>query len=110
VISKIVRFFVPDHFDLPAIILAWETWLVTRNTPKEFFMEKQIADGEIGSIGHYNVEFKDKKLVLAASADFKIGNMESKITVDSNMIVEAIKKAIPGQIDDAILNLLETLL
>jgi len=73
-------------------------------------MEKDIVDGQIGEIGSYDVEFKEGKLVAKIGLE-KVGlGVNLQVSINSDAVIEAIKKAIPGQIDDAILSLLQTAL
>lgn len=74
-------------------------------------MEKDIIDGKIGTVGSYDIEFKGGYLSgsIEAGAPFGLsGKFEIKIGADA--VITAIEKAIPGQIDDAILELLKSLL
>jgi len=73
-------------------------------------MEKDIVDGQIGEIGSYDVEFKEGKLVAKIGLE-KVGlGVNLQVSINSDAVIEAIKKAIPGQIDDAIFSLLQTAL
>lgn len=74
-------------------------------------MEKDIVDGKLGSVGAYDVEFKGGKLVarISAAAPFGLeGAME--LSLSSDMVLDAIAKAIPGQIDDAVISLIKSAL
>jgi hypothetical protein len=68
-------------------------------------MEKHIVEGKIGAVGAYDLEFKDGKL------SFKIGVAHSGVSadvvvaLDSDAVIDALKVAIPGKIDDAVLDL-----
>jgi len=73
-------------------------------------MEKDIVDGKIGAVGAYDVEFKEGKLVAKLDVE-KVGVGASvAVFIKAEAVLEAIKKAIPGQIDDAVLNILEGVL
>ena len=69
-------------------------------------MEKDIVDGNIGEVGSYDLEFKGGKL------QFKVGvgkfgvSSEVVVAIDSKVLVELIKKKIPGQVDDVILDVI----
>lgn len=65
-------------------------------------MEKDIVEGNIGSVGQYDLEFKGGKLCLSVSAQAGPGEMGLSIKVDAAKVVDALAKAIPGQVDDAI--------
>lgn len=79
-------------------------------------MEKDIIEGPIGNVGNYDVEFKGGFLVakvgIAAQPLADVvsigGGLEVKIGADA--LIDAIKKAIPGQIDDAILEVVKSAL
>ncbi len=62
-------------------------------------MEKQFGKVDV------KVEFIEKKLVVTV-ADAEIG-VENITKVDAKVVLEAIKAKIPGQLDDAIIGLLE---
>lgn len=73
-------------------------------------MEKDIVEGNIGSVGQYDVEFKGGKLCLALSAQAGPGELGLSIKVDAAKVVDALAKAIPGQVDDAILGVVKAAL
>lgn len=71
---------------------------------------KEIAKGKIGEVGEYDVEFKDGKLVAiaAVSKEATAGvalKADVSIEISARAVLEALKKAIPGTIDDAVLEL-----
>lgn len=72
-------------------------------------METGIAEGKIGAVGAYDLEFKGGKLVGVAKAGAaEVGlTVEVQVALEAHAVLAAIKKAIPGQIDDALLGLLE---
>lgn len=68
-------------------------------------MEVDILDGKIGNVGEYDLEFKDKKLVFKVGV--KGGMVENTTSVDAKLVLAALKKAIPGTVDDALIGALE---
>jgi len=73
-------------------------------------MDIDIFDGKLGDVGQYDVEFKGGKLLAkvdVATGPFSAGVLMS---IDANKVVDAIEKAIPGQIDDAVLEVLRKFL
>ncbi len=73
-------------------------------------MEKDIVDGKIGELGSYDVEFKGGKL-LAKAGIAKAGVSGSvEIAIDSDVILDALKAAVPGQIDDVLIDLVKAAL
>lgn len=73
-------------------------------------MDIDIFDGKLGEVGSYDVEFKGGKLLAkvdVATGPFSAGVLMS---IDANKVVDAIEKAIPGQIDDAVLEVLRKFL
>lgn len=70
---------------------------------EEAIMEKDLLDGKIGSVGSYDLEFKGGKLsfVLKANAPFGVNGVVG-VELDSDAVIDAICKAIPGHIDDAL--------
>lgn len=74
-------------------------------------MEKDIVEGNLGQIGHYDVEFKGGKLVAKVDAAHPVGVTAGvHIEIGAGAVIDAIAKAIPGQIDDAILGVLKAAL
>lgn len=72
--------------------------------------DKEIFEGPIGAVGKYDVEFKDGALVAGIEAG-KFGvSSELKVKIDAAAVLDALSKAIPGQIDDSIFELLKKLL
>lgn len=74
-------------------------------------MEKDILDGAIGSVGSYDLEFKGGFLVAKAGVHAMVaGNVveiaaDLSIKIGSDAIIDALEKAIPGKIDDAVLEI-----
>lgn len=68
-------------------------------------MEKQIAEGQIGSVGKYDFEFKDGKLVAEVGA--QKGPLEASLVVKLDAIdvamasIDWICQKVPGPLDDA---------
>ena len=69
-------------------------------------MEKDIVDGSIGQVGHYDVEFKDNK--LTGMVDFASNGVSGKlaISIDAIVIADALKKKISGTVDDVIIDII----
>lgn len=73
-------------------------------------MEKDIVDGKIGELGAYDVEFKGGKLIAKASIE-KLGlSAALELSADSDLVLDAIAKAIPGKIDDAVVSVIKVAL
>ena len=70
-------------------------------------MEKEIAQGSIGSVGKYEVEFKEGKLVARMEAAG--GPLEAGIVIklDAGKVFDAIADAIPGKYDDVALGMIK---
>lgn len=74
-------------------------------------MEKDIVDGKIGTVGEYDVEFKGGKLVAKVSAKPAEGvNAEMLVEVEASLVLDAIARAIPGKIDDAVIGVIKAAL
>lgn len=70
-------------------------------------MEHDIVDGKIGEVGAYDVEFKGGELVASISAG-KFGlTAELSVKIGAEAVLEAIKKAIPGEIDDKVIDVIK---
>lgn len=67
---------------------------------------KDLAHGALGSAGEFDVKFEDGKLVASADAAVGPGSVGVVVKIDGNKVIDAIEKAIPGQLDDAVLELL----
>lgn len=68
-------------------------------------MEADIVDGKLGEVAQYDVEFKGGKLVAKIDAKHPIGvEGGAYMAIDARAVKEAIKKAIPGKVDDIILD------
>lgn len=71
----------------------------------------EIAQGNIGEAGKYDVEFKDGFLVVTGNAELPPGeSIYLSIKVDSNRILDAIQEAVPGKIDDAVIAVIRAVL
>jgi hypothetical protein len=70
-------------------------------------MQKDIVEGNLGSVGKYDVEFREGKLV--AKADAAAGPVDAKVelSIDAGKVVDAIAAKIPGKLDDALLAMLK---
>lgn len=69
-----------------------------------------LAKGDIGPEAHYDVVFADAKLKAELKYAGAMGGAGLYVEVGVEQVVEAIKKAIPGQIDDAVLDVLKVAL
>lgn len=66
-------------------------------------MEKDLIGGKIGSVGSYDVAFNDGKLVVTSSVADGPASASLSVSLDAGMVLDALAKAIPGTIDDAII-------
>lgn len=75
-------------------------------------MELDIVEGPIGEVGMYDVELKGGKLSAMIKVAGPAGAVagEMKVYIDGKVLFEKIKAAIPGNVDDAVLNVLEPVL
>lgn len=73
-------------------------------------MEGQIAGGAIGAVGKYDVSFVAGQFVIEADAVKGASSAGLIVKVDARQILDAIAVAIPGQIDDAVIKVLEAAL
>lgn len=62
-----------------------------------------ILDGKIGEVGSYDLEFKGGKLVAKVQAGAHGISGGAFVEVSSDAVIDAIKKAIPGKVDDFVL-------
>lgn len=72
-------------------------------------MEQDLVEGNIGEAGHYDLEFKEGKLSfkvdIGKNSELIEANAAVTVKVPARAVLEALKKAIPGQIDDVVLEL-----
>lgn len=73
-------------------------------------MDQDLAQGNIGQVGKYDVAFKDKMLVIEIDEQDSLGSTQLKRSVSAKAVLEALKKAIPGSVDDAVFNVIEAAL
>jgi len=75
-------------------------------------MDQQLAQGPIGSVGSYDVKFQGSFLVagMEAQASDSLVSGKLEIKLDGNKVIDALKTLIPGQIDDAIFEILRAAL
>jgi hypothetical protein len=79
-------------------------------------MEADIAQGKIGQVGDYDLEFKDGKLqgkakAVAKNEQFGLeAEVDLTVSLSAHAVFAALKKAIPGQVDDAVLGVIEAAL
>lgn len=69
-----------------------------------------IVEGNIGNVGKYDVEFKEGKLVALVSAQVGFADAEFALKIGAEQVLDALKKAIPGEYDDVILDMVKKLL
>lgn len=72
-------------------------------------MEQELVSGKIGEKGSYKAEFKGGKLVAGALLDTSVLDVELTVKLDAEpvvvLVIDKIKEAIPGTIDDALLEM-----
>jgi hypothetical protein len=73
-------------------------------------MEQALVEGNLGTVGQYDLEFKGGKLVGTVKAAVSVGEVSMGLSIDSAAICDAIAKAIPGSVDDALLAVLKAAL
>lgn len=69
-----------------------------------------IVEGPIGTVGKYDVEFKEGALVVEIDANVAIGTAGLVVKIDAGKVMDAIKNAIPGKVDDAIIDVIKAAL
>lgn len=70
-------------------------------------MDKDLVSGAIGSAGKWDIAFKDGKLMLSAEYDPDLASIGLSVAIGAKQVLEALKVAIPGTIDDAIFSVIE---
>lgn len=70
-------------------------------------MEKDIAEGKLGTIGGYDLEFKGGKLIAKVNVGAEGISGALSLEFDADKLLDALAKAIPSQIDDALIGVLK---
>jgi hypothetical protein len=73
-------------------------------------MEQEIVKVELSKEVDLKVEFKEGKLCAEVVLDSKLLDGSVVLKLDAVEVVEALKKAIPGVIDDAVLDVVKKML
>jgi hypothetical protein len=73
---------------------------------------KEIVEGKIGTVGEYDLEWKEGKLVFVLRAKDPLGISSAglEISLSAEAVLDSLAKAIPGTIDDAIFGLIKAAL
>ncbi len=66
-----------------------------------------ILDEKLGKEGNLELEFVDGELRLSASLDTKGADVGIYVTLDSDYFLDKLAAAIPGKIDDIIIETLK---
>lgn len=69
-------------------------------------MDKDLESGKVGTVGSYDLAFSGGKLVGTVTAE----GVTVAITLDATAVLDALAKAIPGTIDDAIFGVIKAAL
>lgn len=67
----------------------------------------EVSQGDLGLGTTYKVEFTGGKLVATAAHSSTYVGADLSIRLDTDVVIDAIKAAIPGQVDDMVLELLK---
>jgi len=86
--------------------LAVAIWAVGNTALKirRYKMEGEIVTGPIGPHAKYDVKFDQGKLVIETVYDGAMADVGVVLKVDAESVLTALKAAIPGAIDDAIID------
>jgi hypothetical protein len=64
---------------------------------------KDMVNGNLGSVGKYDVSFKDGSLVAEMDASAGPLSMGVVVKLDAAKVLDALAAAIPGTLDDAVI-------
>lgn len=70
-------------------------------------MDKDLISGKIGTEGTYDIALKGGNVVAVIAYDSAEIGAQVTLTVKSKAGLEKLKELIPGQIDDAIITVIE---
>lgn len=73
-------------------------------------VEADIIEGNVGTVGKYDVDFKEGKLQVQVTVAQPFGEAGLVVKVDAGYVLDALAKAIPGVIDDAFINVVKAAL
>lgn len=62
----------------------------------------EIVSGKIGAVGNYDVKFEGGKVIIEGIAAQDFGSIGVVLKLDASVILDAMARAIPGQLDDMI--------
>lgn len=66
-----------------------------------------MVQGKIGTVGDYDIQFVEGKLVITAKANYGVGSTSVVQSLDAGAVLDALAKAIPGTIDDSIIGVIK---
>lgn len=72
--------------------------------------DKELLEGKLGTVGSYDLAFKGGKLMASLKAGAAGVSGGLTLEVDGDALIDALCKAIPGQIDDALGQILKAAL
>jgi hypothetical protein len=73
-------------------------------------MEQQIVEGNIGTVGSYDVDLKDGVLIVEVSAEVPVGQAGLVVKLDACKVLDVIAAKIPGSVADAIFGVIKAAL
>jgi hypothetical protein len=74
-------------------------------------MEKQLAEGKIGEVGQYDLDFTaEGNLRIQVSASHGLGSAGIVLELKGEAVLDALAAAIPGKVDDAVIGLMKAAL
>ena len=73
-------------------------------------MRMEMAKGSLGPEASYSVELVDGKFMIGSKYEGAMGGASIELHIGGHQVLDAIKKAIPGEIDDMVINVLEAAL
>lgn len=73
-------------------------------------MDKDLVQGPVGNVGHYDVAIKAGVVVVSLSAAVSPVSAELKVSLSTDELLDKVAAAIPGQVDDAVIALIKVAL
>lgn len=71
-------------------------------------MEKDLAGGNLGNVGKWDLDFKGGMLVAKLEANVGgVVNAGLVVEIGADAVLDAIAKAIPGSIDNAVIEVIK---
>lgn len=70
-------------------------------------MDQDLAKGNLGTVGDYDLAFSGGKLVAKVDLNLPVLVGGLQVSLDAGKVLDALAKAVPGSLDDVLIALLK---